>query len=205
MFELYSCNLTEMIPLANQDDIDLLHLLKQDVQAAFDEIYRRYWSVLYNAAYKRTRNREQCKDAVQNVFIDLWSRRNDVSITNLSAYLHTAVRFQVLKAVTRNAQQSVFLDGFENLIVSPHNLEDNLREKEILKLLELWLETLPERRRQIFILRYREGFSTREIAEKLGISQNTVQAQLYTATESLRERFAQLLALSVIISFLIKH
>ena len=190
-----------MISLAAQDDNYLLKLLKQDAKAAFDEIYNRYWSVLYNSAYQRTRNREQCKDAVQDVFIDLWQRRSESNIINLKAYLHQAVRFQIFKAIAKNPQHSDLSNGFQNLLLSPVNVDDLLREKEILRLLELWLRTLPEKRRQIFVLRYKEELSTKEIAEQLGISQNTVQAQLYTASESLRARFSQILTLSVMICF----
>jgi RNA polymerase sigma-70 factor (family 1) len=187
------------------DDSDLLLQLKQDVRGAFDEIYNRYWMVLYNTAYKRTRNREQCRDAVQNVFIDLWQRRAVVNITHLSAYLHQAVRFQILKALAKDPQQSVFLNDAENLFTSPIYTDDGLKEKEALKLIGLWLETLPEKRRNIFILHYKEGLSTREIAEKLGISQNTVQAQLYTATESLRAKLGKLFTLYFVVFYFSQH
>src|SRR3954471_21390587 len=101
------------------DDNDLLLQLKQDHREAFDEIYNRYWSVLYNTAYKRTRDREQCMDAIQNVFTDLWQRRAEVHIINLGAYLHQAVRYQILKAIAKNPQQSVFISDFEQLLTSP--------------------------------------------------------------------------------------
>jgi RNA polymerase sigma-70 factor (family 1) len=193
-----------MTSLSSQNDSDLLLLLKQDAQAAFDEIYNRYWSALYNTAYKRLPDRELCRDAVQNVFIDLWSRRTETTITNLSAYLHKAVRFQVFKAISKNPQLP-FVSEFENVFTAPNKTENDLREKEILQLIELWVQTLPERRRQIFTLHYKEGLTTREIAEKLGISQNTVQAQLYTASESLRMRLAQILAIYIIFSVLDRH
>lgn len=187
------------------DDSDLLLQIKQDIREAFDEIYNRYWHVLYNSAYKRTRDREQCRDAIQNVFIDLWQRRADLHITNLSAYLQQAVRFQILKAISKNPQQSVFLSDFDDLFTSPVYTDDRLKEKEALQLIELWLQTLPEKRRNIFILHYKEGLTTRQIAEKLGISQNTVQAQLYTATENLRARLGKLFMLHLAIYYFSQH
>jgi DNA-directed RNA polymerase specialized sigma24 family protein len=76
-------------------DQELIILIKQDDSNAFTKIYQKYWQELYNAAYKRNRNREQCQDIVQNVFTDLWNRRMALTIDNLQAFLHTAVRFQV--------------------------------------------------------------------------------------------------------------
>lgn len=187
------------------EDSDLLLQLKQGNRGAFDEIYNRYWGVLYNAAYKRTRDREQCMDAIQNVFIDLWQRRAEVHITHLSAWLHQAVRFQILKAIAKNPQQSVFVSDFEQLLTSPITTDDRLQEKEAIQLIELWLQTLPEKRRNIFILHYKDGLTTRQIAEHLGISQNTVQAQLYTATAGLREKLGKLFTLYLVLYYFSQH
>lgn len=182
-------------------DLELLALLKAGKQAAFSEIYRRYWPGLYSAAYKRTRDKAQCQDMVQNVFADLWLRRELVEILNLPAYLHTAVRFQLYKRVARAPKLARHLDELDELICSPIRADDPLREKEIQELVNLWLAALPERRRQIFLMHYQQELSTREIAEALGISQNTVQAQLYTATQSLRTRLAQFLSLALVLGF----
>ena len=193
-----------MLGQINLSDKDLLQLVKQDDKGAFTQIYQRHWQPLYSAAYKRTKDKEQCQDLVQNVFADLWSRRNNLAIDNLSAYLHTAVKFQLFKQVSRQPAMAVFLDSFEEIITSPIAADDFLIEKEIQNLINLWLAALPERRRQIFILHYQEELSTREIADRLGISQNTVQSQIYTASQSLRTRLAHFVSISILVTFLIK-
>jgi RNA polymerase sigma-70 factor (family 1) len=185
-------------------DQALLRCINQDDRAAFTVIYRRHWQSLYNSAYKRTRNKEQCQDIVQNVFTDLWTRRTSIEIENLSAYLHTAVRFQVLKQASRQPLNSVFLDEFELIITSTVNADDPLLEKEILNLISLWIAALPEKRRKIFLMHYNDGLSTRQIAEALGISQKTVQNQLLTANQNLRLRLAHFLSVSVLLAFIAK-
>jgi RNA polymerase sigma-70 factor (family 1) len=191
-----------MTDFAAFTDEELVALLKEGDSSAFKAIYGRYWSILYSSAYKRTRDKEQCQDIVQNVFTDLWFRKREVKILNLPAYLHTAVRFQLYKQIAKAPQKARYLDELDEIISSPIHADDPLREKEITALIDLWLNALPERRRQIFIMHYREEISTLEIANSLGISQNTVQAQLYTASQSLRVRLAQYLSLTLILSFL---
>ncbi|WP_140939142.1 RNA polymerase sigma factor [Sphingobacterium lumbrici] len=184
------------------EDKELILLVKQDDRVAFTQIYKRYWSSLYNVAFKRTKDREQCQDIVQNVFTDLWSRRDKTAIDNLPAYLHTAVKFQLYKQISRQPQSALFLDSFEEIISSPIRADDGLKEKEIQHIINLWLATLPERRRQIFLLYYKEELSTRDIANRLGLSQNTVQSQIYTASRSLRTRLTHSLSVIVVISMM---
>ncbi|HTD99035.1 MAG TPA: sigma-70 family RNA polymerase sigma factor [Mucilaginibacter sp.] len=182
-----------------QSEQQWLDFLKSDDRAAFGELYRHYWPGLFDAAYKRTRDREQCQDILQNVFADLWNRRHTSNIENLGAYLHTAVKFQVYKHISRRPEKAAFLDSFDEIITSPIAADDLLKEKEIQQVINLWLAALPERRRRIFIMHYQEELSTREIADQLGISQNTVQAQLYTASQALRSRLAHFLSLAAIV------
>ena len=186
-------------------DLELFLLVKQDDCNAFTKIYQKYWQDLYNTAYKRNHNREQCQDIVQNIFTDLWNRRKVLTIIDIEAFLHTAVRYQVFKQAERMPLQSVFLDCFEEIIISPVHTDDLLLEKEILELIHKWIAALPAKRRKIFLLHYFEDLSTKEISEYIGISRKTTQNQLTTASQSLRIRLAQVLSLSLIITMIIKY
>lgn len=185
-------------------DQELLHLAQQEDVGAFTAIYRKHWQTLYNSAYKRNRDKAQCEDIVQNVFIDFWSRKNELRIDNLAAYLHTAVRFQLFKQTTRQPLQAIFLDNFDEILSSPLRADDGLIEREILPLITLWIAALPKKRRKIFIMYYTDELSTGEIAESLGISQKTVQNQLNTASQNIRAHLSHLMSVSLLASFLIK-
>lgn len=176
-----------MLTPSSYDDKELLRLISQGDKPAFDEIYLRYWLLLFNSAYKRLKNTDQCKDVVQDVFVDLWTRRGKVAIQNLNAYLHTAVKFQVYKLAAKNHAITTFYNVYETMATRPLNAAGNVEEKEIAELFRLWLDTLPDKRRQIFIMHYADGFSTKEIADRLGISQKTVQNQLGLASDSLNK------------------
>ena len=173
-------------PLHIENDRVLFDLLKQGDQAAFEQIYRRYWAELYNAAYKRLPEKEKCQDIVQNVFMSLWTRRAEVVLDNPTAYLHTAVRFQVLKHISRQPQGSFLTEIFQNELISPLETDAELLEKEAKSVITYFIAALPRKRREIFVMHYFEGLSTAKIAVNLEISQKTVQNQLTTASHALR-------------------
>lgn len=187
-----------------EDEQILFALLKQGDERAFAKIYDCYWAQLYNSAYKRMPEKEKCQDIVQTVFADVWLRRDQLEIEKLSAYLHTAVRFQVLKQLTRSPKHSFIGDMFIADLISPLETDANLLDKEAQALLRLYISALPEKRRDIFVMHYMHGLTTANIAVKLGISRKTVQNQLTTASHALKLRLTHLFAwLVAILSILV--
>jgi len=173
----------------------LFDLLKQGDEDAFGKIYKLYWTDLYNSAYKRLPEKERCQDIIQNVFTDLWNRRTELNLNNPTAYLHTAVRFQVLKHIARNPKGNVFAHSIETELISPLKTDGALLEREVKILIELFIKALPEKRRKIFLLYYYEGLTTAKISTQLNISQKTVQNQLTTATHALKFKLTHMFLL----------
>jgi RNA polymerase sigma-70 factor (family 1) len=169
-------------------DAELLQMLAQDDRKAFEEIYNRYWSALLDSVYRRTRDIDQCKDIVQDVFVDLWKRRGTVEIENLKAYLYAAVRFQVLKLFASQKETPLFVELFETISSPQYNSDNTIYEKELDNLYNSWLQSLPEKRKKIFLMHYRDELSTREISKRLNISQKTVQNQLGIAANEMQNK-----------------
>lgn len=185
----------------SESDIYLFDLLKQGDEAAFSKIYKLYWAELYNSAYKRLPEKEKCQDIIQNVFADLWNRKGELDLQKPLAYLHTAVRFQVLKHLYKDRRNNSFNTVFEEKLISPLQTDGALLEKEMGVLIELFIKALPEKRRKIFLLHYFEGLSTAKISVQLNISQKTVQNQLTTATRALKFRLTHLFLLIFLLYF----
>ena len=74
-----------------------------------------------------------------------------------------------------------------------------LNVKELKNCVAIWLTMQPEKRAEVFRLKYMEDLSTREISEHLGISQKTVQNQLITSFTSLREFVKKMMILLVLL------
>ena len=74
-------------------DDHLLRLMADNDQAAFTSVYRSYWEPLFVTTVKVIGSKEDAADIVQEVFISLWNRRQQLSLTSsLAAYLHASVK-----------------------------------------------------------------------------------------------------------------
>jgi RNA polymerase sigma-70 factor (ECF subfamily) len=176
--------------LRQYTDTKLLELLAQDNRDAFDALYDRYWELLFLAAFRRLKDKEQCRDIIQDVFIDLWCRRGQVVINNVKAYLLTAVRFQVYKLVAKEKAGPAFFELYETIAASTFGAEGALLEKEFMEHVKVWIDELPEKKRTIFLLHTQHDRSTKEIAHELSLSQKTVQNQLGSTISRLRLHIA---------------
>lgn len=188
-----------MATFENHTDPHLVSLLRHGAEAAFDEIYRRYWKPLFNEAYKRLGEIEHAEETVQDVFIDLWMNRQTREINQLYPYLLTAVRYRVFMLYKKNRNMPRFEEPLEHMELSSDKADSPFFHKELLACIQDWLAQQPEKRREIFRLRYLEQLSTREIAEQLDITQKTVQNQLINGQESLRTAVSKLLTLAAVL------
>ena len=165
-------------------DIELLERLKEDDNLAFELIYRRYATNLYQAALHVLKEPEVCEDIIQELFIDLWSKRKSLNILNLKPYLYRAARNNVLMVIRSNRVQ-VEIDELEKL-TSSYTSDETLMENQLQNSLNESLETLPEKCRLIFHMSRFEHLSHKEIADKLNISVKTVENQIGIALKRLK-------------------
>ena len=164
---------------------ELPHSMKPDDIRSFEEIYRQYWSKLYIYAFNVLRERDLCEDIVQEVFIDLWAKRNKVQISDLHSYLFQSVKFQIFNHFRKSKYKKQLLMKFD-LINTQYNI-DELYEKEELKAqIKEEISKLPEQRRIIFEMSRYEGLTNKEISEKLNISVQTVKNQISQSLKFIR-------------------
>jgi len=190
-----------MPELTNRMDAELLLLLKEDDRSAFEEIYHRHWLSLYNVAYKRLHDREASKDVIHDIFATLWDKRHVYTINDLLPYLHAAVRNKIYTLLSQGHATAHFVEPFESMAVSPLTADSFFEEGELRRLVELWMDTLPAKRREIFRLSFVEDLSTKEISQQLNISQKTVQNQLLNAINGLRSNMSKLMTIALLLEF----
>jgi RNA polymerase sigma-70 factor (family 1) len=171
-------------------DDELVAQLRAGDRMAFEAIYRRYWPLLYAIAYKRLADQEQTADVLQEVFARCWIKREALQIHHLPAYLSSAVRYEVIRYLTRTKTALSFFEPFEALLLEGETPEERLIAKELQELVYKYADTLPVKKRQIFLLHVRNKLSTREIAGELQIAQKTVQNQLGSALQGLKTHLA---------------
>jgi RNA polymerase sigma factor (sigma-70 family) len=170
------------------DDIHLLQLLQIGNREAFAEIYNRYWKLIYKTAHNIIPNDDVTKDAVQEVFIALWQRREASNIQVLKAYLQQSVRFQVLKAIRAQKTDEEFYTRLAT--VTANIIYDNpllFKEQEIL--LKETLDALPNDCRLIFKLSREDHLTYKQIAIHLNISEKTVEKKMSFCLKQIRHVF----------------
>jgi len=180
------------------EDKLLLLKLKEGNSAAFDAIYEKYWQQLYAAAFKRLQDPDQAKDTIQDIFLQLWLKREESNIDNLPAYLFSSVKNRVFNWMERERKFTPVPDILLQLEVSMDHADAGLLRREFMQTYEALIATLSPSKQMIFRMRYQQELSTAEIADQLQISRKTVQNQLAKAIAQLR---ASLLLISALLLF----
>ena len=165
-------------------DAKLLSLLRVDDRKAFEMLYHKYSRKIYYAAYNLFRDKDVCEDLVQELFIDLWTKRGELNITSLEWYLKVAVKNRVLMYI--RTQKATLDVSVIEILAEKHSADSQLLQHDIARVLDTNVAQLPERCRQIFKLSRIEYLSNKEIASRLNISIKTVENQMTIALRHLR-------------------
>jgi len=185
------------------NDNELVDLLRGDDEVAFNEIYNRYWDKLYILSKKRLGDAEESEEIVQDIFCNLWRKRHAFTLQNgFNNYFAVAVKFEVINHLAKKQKAAAYEK--EMSIISTEADQSTQRAldlNELLQQLQHNINVLPERCRFVFKLQYEQGYSQRQIAETLNISEKTVEAHLTKARRNLRSAFANIFLLIFYIIF----
>lgn len=168
------------------DEKTLLQQLSQHNEQALTLLYKAHWQNLFLAAYNVLKDKKACEDIVQEIFLQLWMRRQSLDIRqSLSAYLATAVRYQVYHHLRQAARRVVLPEAhLANQPVS--GCDEGLLKKDLHGRVHRAVEELPEKCRLIYRLSRDEQLTHKEIAVRLNISIKTVENQLTIALRRVR-------------------
>lgn len=179
-----------MVDYSKYSDSELVELFRSEDNAAFKEIYMRYDKLLFLYAFNKLRDEEEAKDVVQDVF--LWLLKNKQGLllkTTLSGYLYKSVLNKIFDIFRHKGIIKKYVDAGDYYIDTDSVQTDYLiREKDIALLIEREIAAMPPRMKEVYELKRRHYLSTREIATRLDISENTVANQLKKASKHLRAR-----------------
>ena len=131
-------------------------------------------------------NADSAEDVVQESFAALWEKLQEgVAISNRKAYLYMMVRNRCLDQLRRKGIPTESLKPYDTYGISE---DDDAQERSQTEA-RLWtaIDSLPEKCRQIFLMSKRDGLKYMEIADELGISENTVRNQISKALKILKD------------------
>lgn len=170
-------------------DDELWAAVKNNELKAFNILFERYWSAIYSTSYSYIKDVEVCAEITHDIFLNIWNKRQSLEIHSIKAYLTSSARYHVYKREKR--VRTIDLKYVENYIgvqesTTQNTAEENFNYSELKTKINAYLEELPQRSREIFLLSREENLSNDEIANRLSISKRTVENQITTALKHLR-------------------
>lgn len=174
--------------LSRIPDDELLLLFKAGDRCAYEQIYQRYWAIMYVYARKILADEDDAQDIIQEVFTYLWHKGTELTIkTSLSLYLYTSVRYRIFDLLDHRKVRTDYKAYLQQFIKEGEYItDDQLRERELVAVIEKEVAALPPKMREMFEMSRNEGLSHKEIADKLGVSDLTVKKQVSNAVKILK-------------------
>lgn len=178
--------------IANDKISELLQSLTEGSFPAFEKLYNLYSGKLYNFMMRiSSGNQYMAEEVVQQTFIRIWEVREKIDpAENFISYLCTIARNMSMNMYQHQTVEYIYT---EYLLKSSSERDCQTEENTDLRFLNDYIdslaEELPPSRKRIFLLSKRQGYTNKEIAAMLDISESTVATQLSLAVKFMREQF----------------
>lgn len=169
------------------NEMQLLGDLRRGSAAAFEQIFQHHWKRLYNIARTKLLTDAEAEDVVQGIFSTLWEKRTQLLITDLSAYLNTALKNRIINLIRSRITEEKYWNYYKAFI--PSQVESTQHEVSYNELKEVVAEVvnhLPEKSRKVFRLSRVEGRSNAEIANLLNLSEKSIEYHLSKCIRELK-------------------
>lgn len=170
------------------EERSLILRLTEGDEDAFCELYATYKNRLIYFAMRFLKSREYAEDVFQDAFTVVWQSRRFINPdASFSSYLYTIMRNRILNQLRNAANEEKLKESI--LSQALDYTEDTKREvmlNDLKSLISHALQQLTPRQREIFEMSREAQISHKEIADKLGISVNTVQEHISTSLKLIR-------------------
>lgn len=173
----------------NQDYKIIFDKIKKGDKKAFSFLFESFYRPLCNYAYQFLEDIEESEEIAQDIFVKLWEKKSTIEIeASVKNYMFRSVRNLCLNQIQHNKVKKQYSEKIrenskQDMDDSRFFLEPGL-EEEISKA----IDSMPEKRKEIFRLSREEGLKYKEIAGELNISVKTVEAQMGLALKHLRKK-----------------
>lgn len=167
----------------------LFKRVSESDEQAFNMIFDRYWPQVYGTTFHLTKKAEEARDLSQEIFIKLWQNRDRLTgIDNPSSYLYTISRNLAIDHLRKNvfnpSNTDFLLTYFQSAVSTPQEMAEY---RELQRLLNAAVETLPGKIKEVFTLSRYKGFTHEQIASKLGISVVSSKTYIVRALQLIRK------------------
>ena len=175
--------------ISPHDERELLSLLKQGNEQAFEKIYKLYSSRLFGNVFRMVKSETTTQEILQDVFIKIWNNRDSIDLEkSFRSYLFRIAENKVydfFRKASRDKKIQVQL--FAVATEEYEHIETMIHRKENALLLQKAIDSLSPQRQQIFRLIKLDNKSYEEVSRQLGISVSTISDHIVKANKAIRE------------------
>ncbi|SIR11208.1 RNA polymerase sigma factor [Maribacter ulvicola] len=156
----------------------------------FEQIFKQLYGPLLAYTKTLTNNHDQAKDIVQNCFIKLWQKHPDlVENKSVKNFLYTTAYNNFIDLYRKDKRNHKIFDELKYK-TAKESLNDDVNYIEPrIKKLNMVINQLPPKCKEILLLNKKNGLKYKEIALKLNISEKTVESQMRIAFKKIRQEF----------------
>lgn len=179
--------------VVEMDDKQIIDLFCERSEQAILELSKKYGNVCYRVAKNILSNNQDAEECVNDAYLGAWNTIPPQMPNPLLAYVCRIVRnisimrYHANTAVKRNSFYDMALDELEECLASSISVEAAISAKELSALLDMFLDTLDQENRVMFVRRYWYSDSIQEIARRFQISNNNVSVRLSRIREKLKK------------------
>lgn len=162
--------------------------LKNGNALAFDELFRLYGKRLYHFSLGYLKSKTDAEEVVQEVFMKIWHNRSSLNPEfSFYAYLFKIAYRQIAERFRKLSQEQKYLHDIASETLSfSEEMDERANYQSLLELVERLVQKLPERQKEVIILRKMEGLSVADIAARLDISPKTVEHHVTEALKNIK-------------------
>ena len=183
--------------MENNEEKAILTALKNSDIKAFDTIYYKYHKKLFAYSLRFIKCHADIEDLIQKIFVFIWEKRANINPDkSFNNYLFTIIRNEIYDLLKKKALMEYYND---QIIGDIAETNDDIEIKKLVELIYSLIEKMPERRRQIFMMNRDLGLTYKQIAEELGISENTVDTQIRNSLNYLRNELHKHIKSSILL------
>mgnify|MGYP002592198459 FL=1 len=175
--------------LDKQQEYFVMSALRQDSKEAFSLLFQTYYTDLVLFCGNFVKDKDSCEDIVQSIFLKLWNDRKHIQIEiSLKSYLLKAVRNSCLDEFRHIEIVRQYETEYGSSVLDNYDTENYILYSDLYAHLSRALEKIPDLYKEAFVLNRFEGLKYREIAEKLNVSERTIEVRVSKTLDLLRKQ-----------------
>jgi len=178
------------------DHRNLLPSLREGNQQAFEVIYDFFADRLFRYVYRRVQVKETSEEIVQEIFVSLWVRRESLEITtSLGSYLYGAAKHKILSYIRADRVRKKYAVEFTlfSLERTDNSNQELMELKDLQQAIDERISELPKKCQTAFRMSRMEHEPIKRIAERMNISNRTVENYISQALKHLRLRLTHII------------